>query len=82
MQNFVFFNPTKIVFGKNTIQNLSEEIPKDAKILMTYGGGSIKKNGVYDQVKQALKSVVLKDLNDVARHVPKHFFHGCKFESD
>jgi NADP-dependent alcohol dehydrogenase len=54
MENFVFYNPVKILFGKGQIANISAEIPADAKILITYGGGSIKSNGVYDQVKSAL----------------------------
>ncbi|PTS91964.1 NADH-dependent alcohol dehydrogenase [Pedobacter sp. HMWF019] len=54
MQNFEFKNPTKILFGKGQIENLGKEIPKGAKVLMLYGGGSIKKNGVYEQVKQGL----------------------------
>ena len=54
MNNFEFKNPTKIIFGKNTIEKLEDEIPKDAKVLLLYGGGSIKKNGIYDQVKTAL----------------------------
>jgi NADP-dependent alcohol dehydrogenase len=55
MENFTYFVPTKILFGKGQIANITQEIPKDAHILMTYGGGSIKKNGVYDQVMKALK---------------------------
>lgn len=54
MQNFEFKNPTKILFGTGQIASLSKEIPQDAKVLMLYGGGSIKKNGIYDQVKAAL----------------------------
>ncbi|WP_405604694.1 iron-containing alcohol dehydrogenase [Polaribacter sp. Asnod1-A03] len=54
MNNFEFKNPTKIVFGKDTIAKVKEEIPKDAKVLLLFGGGSIKKNGIYDQVKTAL----------------------------
>ncbi|MBD2568464.1 iron-containing alcohol dehydrogenase [Anabaena lutea] len=54
MENFVFYNPVKILFGKGQIANIAQEIPGDAKILITYGGGSIKANGVYDQVKSAL----------------------------
>ncbi|MEH1825162.1 MAG: iron-containing alcohol dehydrogenase [Nostoc sp.] len=54
MQNFVFYNPVKILFGKGQIAKIAAEIPADAKILITYGGGSIKTNGVYDQVKSAL----------------------------
>lgn len=54
MNNFDFKNPTKILFGKNQIENISKEIPENAKVLLLYGGGSIKKNGVYEQVKNAL----------------------------
>lgn len=54
MYNFEYKNPVKIIFGKNTIPNVANEIPKTAKILLTYGGGSIKKTGVYNQVSKAL----------------------------
>ncbi len=54
MNNFTYFNPTRIHFGKGEIAKLAEEIPSDAKVLITYGGGSIKKNGVLDQVHAAL----------------------------
>lgn len=54
MENFTFYNPVKILFGKGQIANIAAEIPADAKILITYGGGSIKANGVYEQVKSAL----------------------------
>jgi NADP-dependent alcohol dehydrogenase len=54
MNNFEFKNPTKIIFGKNTIEKLENEIPKGAKVLVVYGGGSIKQNGIYDQVIKAL----------------------------
>ena len=54
MENFAFYNPVKILFGKGQIANIAAEIPANAKILLTYGGGSIKSNGVYEQVKAAL----------------------------
>lgn len=54
MLNFSFQNTTKIQFGEGQIKSLSQLIPKTAKVLVTYGGGSIKKNGVYDQVAEAL----------------------------
>lgn len=54
MLNFAFFNPTKILFGKGQIAGLDKEIPAQARVLMTYGGGSIKANGTYDEVKAAL----------------------------
>lgn len=56
MNNFAFVNPVKIIFGKDTIKDLAKEIPTNSKVLVIYGGGSIKSNGVYDQVKAALAS--------------------------
>lgn len=55
MDNFELFNPVKLIFGKGEIAKISNNIPSGAKVLLTYGGGSIKKNGVYDQVISALK---------------------------
>lgn len=55
MNNFEFYNPTRIIFGKGTIANLSNRVPRKAKVMLLYGGGSIKENGVYDQVLDALK---------------------------
>lgn len=54
MQNFSYYNPVKIIFGKGSIAKLVKELNPYNTILLTYGGGSIKKNGVYDQVLQAL----------------------------
>lgn len=54
MFNFEYSNPTKILFGKGQIAAIAREIPASTKVLMTYGGGSIRSNGVYDQVKRAL----------------------------
>ena len=59
MNNFEFKNPTKIIFGKDSIEKLANEIPENAKVLLLYGGGSIKKNGIYDQVKMALANTQL-----------------------
>ncbi len=54
MQNFNYRNPTEIIFGKGTIAAIKDRIPKQKTVLFLYGGGSIKKNGVYEQVKAAL----------------------------
>lgn len=54
MFNFTYHNPTRILFGEGQIANLTPLLPKGSKIMLTYGGGSIKQNGVYDQVIQAL----------------------------
>ncbi len=57
MKDFVFQNPTKIIFGKGKISKLGEEVVKTSKkVLLVYGKGSIKENGVYDQVISSLKS--------------------------
>lgn len=55
MDNFIFQNPTRLLFGRGMIARLAEEIPAGKKIMLTFGGGSVKKNGVYDQVVSALK---------------------------
>lgn len=55
MDNFELYNPVKLIFGKGEISKISKNIPQGSKILFTYGGGSIKSNGVYDQVVDALK---------------------------
>ncbi|WP_055437211.1 iron-containing alcohol dehydrogenase [Lacinutrix algicola] len=65
MNNFDFKNPTKIIFGKDTIEKVKEEIPQDAKVLLLYGGGSIKKNGIYDQVKTALADVEVVEFGGI-----------------
>ncbi len=65
MNNFNYYNPTRILFGKGVIAKISRHIPKDAKILMLYGGGSIKKNGVYDQVKQALEGYTVLEFGGI-----------------
>ena len=54
IQNFTFQNPTKILFGRNRIEDIDNEIPKDAKVLVLYGGGSVKKNGAFDRAVKAL----------------------------
>ena len=54
MLNFELYNPTNLIFGKGQIEKIATLIPVEAKILIAYGGGSIFKNGIYDQVKAAL----------------------------
>lgn len=65
MHNFEFFNPVKILFGKGQIARLGAEIPRRARILMTYGGGSIKANGVYEQVRKALEGRTLAEFGGI-----------------
>ena len=55
MNNFIYHNPTKLVFGKGQIARLPKLIPAGKRIMLTFGGGSVKRNGVYDQVVAALE---------------------------
>lgn len=58
MRNFTYYNPTKLIFGRGTVEKLRDEVPKyGKKVLLVYGGGSIKKNGLYDQVVGILNDI-------------------------
>lgn len=65
MQNFILHTPTKILFGEGQIAQLRNEIPADARVLITYGGGSIKKNGVLDQVYTALHDFDVQEFSGI-----------------
>lgn len=65
MNNFNYFNPVKILFGKGKINELSKEINANAKILITYGKGSIKSNGIYEQVKKHLAGFETYDFGGI-----------------
>ncbi|WP_270993512.1 iron-containing alcohol dehydrogenase [Listeria seeligeri] len=56
MLNFDYYNPTHIIFGKNRLEELNQVIPADKKVLLLYGGGSVKKFGTLDKVKAVLKT--------------------------
>jgi hypothetical protein len=61
MQNFIFENPTKIIFGKGQINRLGKEVARFGRtVLFVYGGGSIKNNGIYDQATASLREAGLK----------------------
>ncbi|MEK8212271.1 MULTISPECIES: iron-containing alcohol dehydrogenase [unclassified Paenibacillus] len=58
MRKFEFYNPTKLIFGQGTLQALKTEVPKFGKnVLLMYGGGSIKRSGLYDNVLAELNSI-------------------------
>ncbi|WP_251549939.1 iron-containing alcohol dehydrogenase [Neobacillus muris] len=58
MQNFTFNNPTKLIFGKDQLDQLKTEVPRfGKKVLLVYGGGSIKRTGLYDKVMNLLKEI-------------------------
>lgn len=55
--NFTYANPTKLYFGEDSLKNLNTELPKYGKnVVLVYGGGSIKKSGIYDEVIAILKA--------------------------
>ncbi|WP_449621692.1 iron-containing alcohol dehydrogenase [Robertmurraya sp. Marseille-Q9965] len=58
MKNFTYYNPTNLIFGKGQLEQLKTELPKyGTRVLLVYGGGSIKRNGLYDQVVSLLKEL-------------------------
>lgn len=65
MHNFILHTPTKILFGKEQIAEVASQIPADARILITYGGGSVKKNGVLDQVHSALAGRDVREFSGI-----------------
>lgn len=77
MINFEFRNPTKIIFGKGQIASLAKSIPAEAKIMITYGGGSIKANGVYDQVMSALANHNVSEFSGIEPNPKFHTLMEC-----
>jgi len=58
MENFVFHNPTRLIFGRGQLAHLRRELaPYGKRLLLVYGGGSIKRSGLYDQVMAILREV-------------------------
>jgi NADP-dependent alcohol dehydrogenase len=75
MNNFSFHNPTNIIFGEGQISALADLLPANARILLTYGGGSIKKNGVYDQVIKALEGKTFFEFSGIE---PNPHYETCQ----
>ncbi|MEX9251736.1 alcohol dehydrogenase [Pseudenterobacter timonensis] len=65
MNNFTLHTPTRILFGKGAIADLRAQIPADARVLITYGGGSVKKTGVLDQVYRALEGMDVREFGGI-----------------
>ncbi|WP_101689680.1 iron-containing alcohol dehydrogenase [Dysgonomonas massiliensis] len=74
MKNFSYQNPVKIIFGKDTIKEISKEIPAKSKVLIIYGGGSIKQNGVYDQTIKALANFEVHEFSGIE---PNPHYETC-----
>ncbi|MDA3863946.1 MAG: iron-containing alcohol dehydrogenase [Deltaproteobacteria bacterium] len=65
MHNFEFYNPVRIIFGKNSIKKIPNFIDKNFKILLTYGGGSIKENFIYEEVKNTLANYNIVEFGGI-----------------
>lgn len=67
MENFIYYNPTKLMFGKGQLDGLKSELARYGKrVLLVYGGGSIKKNGLYDKVISALNEAEADDVFELS----------------
>lgn len=77
MLNFSFHNPTRIHFGKNQIKKISHEIPKDARVLITYGGGSVKTTGLLDKIKTVLKGYEVLEFGGIEPNPSYETMMGC-----
>lgn len=84
--NFVYSNPTKLYFGEESLAYLNEELSKyGSKVQLVYGGGSIKKNGIYDQVIEILKSngkTVWEDGGVMPNPTVQKLYEGCKIAKE
>ena len=80
--DFTYSNPTKIYFGENSLDNLSTELKNYGKnVLLVYGGGSIKKNGIYDKVIDILKKcdkTIMEDAGVMPNPTVEKLYEGCK----
>lgn len=74
MKNFYYKNPTEILFGKGMIQEIAGRIPKEFPVLFLYGSGSIKRNGVYEQVTAALKAHRVAEFGGIE---PNPLYETC-----
>jgi alcohol dehydrogenase YqhD (iron-dependent ADH family) len=80
--NFIYSNPTKLYFGENSMDNLSAELSKYGKnVLLVYGGGSIKKNGIYDKIVEILRACgkeIFEDAGVMPNPTVEKLYEGCK----
>ena len=78
MVNFTYCTPTKLIFGKEAIKNLPEALaPFGKKVLLTYGGGSIKKIGLYDRIRKLLEGFEVFELPGIE---PNPKIHHQRFK--
>ena len=65
MNNFILHTPTKVLFGKGQVAQLRGQIPSDARILVTYGGGSVVRSGLLDQIRSELAGLTLFEFGGI-----------------
>ena len=84
--NFIYSNPTKLYFGEDSLNYLKDELPKYGKnVQLVYGGGSIKKNGIYDEVVKVLKDngkEIFEDPGVMPNPTVEKLYEGCKIAKD
>lgn len=84
--NFEYANPTKLYFGEDSLRYLNIELPKYGQtVMLTYGGGSIKKNGIYDQVVELLKAngkMVVEDPGVMPNPTVEKLYEGCRIAKE
>lgn len=84
--NFSYCNPTKLYFGENSLNYLNDELPKyGKKVMLIYGGGSIKKNGIYDQIIKILSEngkTVFEDSGVMPNPTVEKLYEGCKIAKE
>lgn len=80
--NFTFCNPTRLYFGEGSLESLNEELPKYGEtVQLVYGGGSIKKNGIYDQVVKLLRDNgkrIVEDGGVMPNPTVEKVYEGCR----
>lgn len=80
--NFSYCNPTKLYFGEDALSHLNEELPKYGKnVMLAYGGGSIKKNGIYNQVAAILREHgknIFEDGGVMPNPTVEKLYEGCR----
>ena len=80
--NFTYSNPTRLHFGENALERLNEELPKYGKnVLLSYGGGSIRKNGIYDAVVDVLRAngkTIVEDAGVMPNPTVEKLYEGCR----
>lgn len=78
MLNFNFYNPTRIIFGGDTIAKINDYVPTEAKVLMLFGGESARKNGTLAEVREALGA---REIHEFGGIEPNPSYESCRADS-